>query len=199
MTWRLLEEPCPDPVWCKRYGSRGQALQGWMGIPLLSPAGEVVGLDARNIHEKKVRRTVLPQAEWHPVWIGVAPRMKDIWDGSDVWIVEGPFDLFALEWAVSSPVLAAGRAKLTPRQVEFLRRFLKGTAYMVFDNDEAGQNGTFGYVNEQGQKRLGALQFLERAGVKADHIKYDGKDPGDIWDRGGEEAVQAAFPYSAWA
>ena len=64
---------------------------------------------------------------------------------------------------------------------------------MVYDNDEAGQHGTHGFIDDNGKERWGALKRLERVDVKAVSIRYRGKDPGEIWNQGGVAGVRRAF------
>jgi len=195
-SWQPLVDACPDQEFTRRYGPGGDHLAGWAVWPLFSPRGQVVGFEGRPLPEKRVIRHLLPEALWQPLWLGLVPEtMQRIWDGCDVWVVEGFFDLFALEWAVPKEdvVLASLRAKLTDKHIEFLRRFCKGWVKMVYDNDEAGQHGVHGFIDKRGKKRWGALQYLSRVEVKATTIRYRGKDPGEIWEQGGAAGVRAAF------
>jgi hypothetical protein len=64
---------------------------------------------------------------------------------------------------------------------------------MVYDNDDAGKKGMFGWVDETGKKRWGAIQRLERVKVSVDAVRYSGKDPGDVWSLGGLDKVRAVF------
>lgn len=198
-TWGELPEPSPDPVFRKRHKPRGEDLQGMLVCPLRSPKGAVLGFEARSIVEKKLSRYLLPEAAWNPIWVGLTPAtMSRIWDGSDIWIVEGLFDLFPLEWVVPTGdvVLGTGRAKLTEKHVEFLARFCRGWVNLVYDNDPTGQKGMRGWVEaETGKRHWGAKETLDRVGVKSRIISYiGGKDPGDIWKAGGVRALQEAFP-----
>jgi hypothetical protein len=158
----------------------------------------VIGFEARSIVEKKVSRYLLPEAAWNPVWVGMTSDvMGRIWAGSDVWIVEGLFDLFPLEWVVppTDVVLGSGRAKLTDKHVEFLSRFCRGWVHLVYDNDPTGQKGMHGWTDsETGKRHLGAKDVLHRVGLKCRAVSYlGGKDPGDIWKTGGVPALKAAF------
>jgi len=196
-TWQPLLEDCPELDFCERYGTKGELLGDWAIWPLFSPKGKVLGFEGRKLPEKMVTRYLLPDAGWHPLWFGLTPQtMQRIWAGADVWIVEGLFDLFAMEWAVPSGdvVLASLRAKLTDKHIEFLRRFCRGWVKMVYDNDEAGQHGVHGFIDEKGRKRWGALQYLNWVKVRAVAVNYRGKDPGEIWNQGGVAAMRAAFP-----
>lgn len=197
-TWKALADASPDEAFRGRYGDAGEWIaDSWALWPLFSPRGRILGFEGRKIPEKRVTRYLLPEAAWQPLWLGLVPdTMERIWNGADVWIVEGLFDLFAMEWVVpkGDVVLASLRAKLTDKHVEFLRRFCKGWVQMVYDNDEAGRHGVHGFIDEQKKKRWGALQQLQRVGVRATEIVYQGKDPGEIWNQGGAAAMRRAFP-----
>jgi hypothetical protein len=195
-TWQPMSDVSPDPDFCDRYGDNGERLGDWVLWPLYSPRGRVIGLAGRRGTEKKITRYLLPEAAWQPIWTGLTPEtMQRIWDGCDVWVVEGIFDLFPLEWAVPKRdvVLGSERAKLTDKHVEFLRRFCGGWVRMVYDNDVPGQHGMHGWVDDRGKKRWGAIQRLERVEVRATSVRYRGKDPGEVWNHGGVAGVLAAF------
>lgn len=195
-TWQPLPEDAPDPVFRGRYGSRGERLTGRLVCPLRSPRGSLVGFEARSIEEKSVTRYLLPEAAWLPLWLGLVPAtMEKIWDGGDVWIVEGLFDMLALEWVLPERdvALGSGRAKLTDKQVEFLRRFCRGRVFLVYDNDPAGKKGMRGWIDESGKRYPGAKHLLDRAGVTSEILPYVGKDPGEVWRAGGVPALQRAF------
>lgn len=199
-TWRPLDEPrLDDPIWVKRYGERG--LGEWLNhrlvIPLYSPRNELLGFEARSTRQKRISEYLLPEASWVPVFLGMSPEVvQKLWSGGNAWIVEGAFDLTAMSWVIpeGDVVLGTLRAKLGRRHVEFLKRFCRGTVYMVYDNDEGGQKGMYGWVDESGKKVWGAMQSLEFSGIRAQDVAYKGGDPGEIWDSGGVEAMQAAFP-----
>jgi hypothetical protein len=197
-SWRPLAEDAPLEDFRERYGPRGERLVGWVLWPLWSPAGRFLGFAGRKHGEKLITRYLLSEAGWQPIWTGLFPEtMQRIWDGADVWVVEGIFDLFPLEWATPSQdvILGSERAHLTDKHVEFLRRFVRRPyrVRMAYDNDEAGRKGTHGWVDETGKKRWGAIQRLERVEVWADPVTYTGKDPGEVWNSGGVAAVRAAF------
>ena len=198
-SWANLPEPCSDPEFADRYGEHGERLEDFAVWPLFSPRGDLIAIEGRPIPAyglRKAERYLLTEAEWQPIWFGLTPEtMERIWNGCDVWIVEGLFDLFALEWAIpkGDVVLASLRAKLTDKHVEFLRRFCKGWVKMVYDNDEAGRNGVHDWIDDNGKKRWGALHRLERVEVKAMSVPYRGKDPGEIWNQGGIAGIRATF------
>lgn len=195
-TWVPLSEPSPSSDFNGRYGEYGEKLDGWLLWPLISPRGRVVGFSGRPVPDKRIMYFLLREAGWTPLWTGMAPdQMEKIWGGADIWIVEGLFDLFALEWAVpeGGVVLSSQRARLSFKHVEFLRRYCSGWVRMVYDNDDTGRKGVLGWVDDTGRKKWGALQKLERVGVTAVDVPYRGKDPGEIWSKQGAAGIRAAF------
>jgi len=200
VTWQPMDRPSPDGSekgFNKRYSERGERLTGRLICPLHSPRGQVIGFHARNIDEKRDTRYLLPEAAWNPVWQGLRDSMAHIWAGGDVWLVEGLFDKFPLEWVVplADAVLACGRANLSRQQLEFLCRFCQGWVHVVYDNDETGQQGMRGRVDENGKRWPGVLERMDKVGLRNRPVPYrGGKDPGVIWDHGGLAGLQAAFP-----
>lgn len=197
VTWRPQKDLIPDKTFRARHGEHGEYLDGFLITPIWSPRARIIGFEARSIHRKKIFEYRLPEASWNPFWIGLKRAMPKIWAGGDVWVTEGLFDMGPLEWAIpeSDAVLASLRAKLSDQHIEFLRRFCKGWVHMVYDRDEAGRKGVEGWVDERsGKRRWGALEKLERKGIPCRDVFYrGGKDPGEIWDKGGVDAIRDAF------
>ena len=187
----------PDEDFRERHGGRGQRLDGNLAFPLRSPTGELIGVEFRRWDRKQVSQHLLPPASWNPVFVGLTPSaMRRLWDGGDVWIVEGVFDMGAMENVVPSRdvVLGTLRARLSDAHVDFLRRFCRGKVFMVYDNDETGRKQTHGYVDEEGKHRWGALRKLERVKLPCRDVPYTGgKDPGQIWEQTGTPGLRRAF------
>ena len=197
VSWQPTSTWATDKQWLRQFGpsGKGEWIADWLVIPLKGPRGQVLGFESRPLHKKQFNRWLMPQAYWNPVFCGLTEQaMSNIWDGGDVWLVEGIFDAFALQWAVPSKdaVLGTVTASLNARQLEFLRRFCKGWVHVVYDNDESGRKGTHGW-KDQGKYRWGALKKLSSVNVKCREVTYTGADPGEVWDRGGEAGVKRAF------
>jgi hypothetical protein len=203
VTWQVpFGESVGDEAFDKRYGPpKGLNLEGWLVCPIYSPKGKVIGFEARNTREKALSEYVMPEGAWNPLWLGLCPAaMERIWAGGDVWIGEGLFDKFPMEWAVpeADVVLATLRARLTDKHVEFLRRFCRGWVHMVYDLDVQGRKATHGWTDPTGKYRWGALDKLRRVDVKCRDVPYTGgKDPGEVWDKGGAAGIRAAFRMTA--
>jgi len=203
VTWtHPYNEPPDDEGFRARYAPpRGLNLHGWLVCPIYSPKGKVIGFEARNTERKALTEFLTADAAWNPVWLGLTPAaMERVWDGGDVWLVEGLFDLFPLEWVVppEDVVLGTLRARLTDKHVEFLRRFCTGWVHMVYDRDEQGKKATRGWIDETGRRRWGALDKLKRVDIPCREVSYTGgKDPGEVWDKGGVDGLHRAFAHVA--
>ena len=198
--WEAPSEPCPDPVFRKRYGAHGEKLNDWISIPVWSPKGNLSGVEFRVWDgEKGSQKFWLPDVGWTPSFFGLTPSaLNRIWDGGDIWLVEGVFDL-ALAHAVPSKdvVLACGGAKITPNQVRFIQRFLSDRAlvHIAFDMDETGKMMAEGYIHpDTGRRVWGVGERLERVGVRSRLVRYrGGKDPGEVWESMGTAGMRRAF------
>lgn len=175
-----------DTSFTVRYGKNGDRLLGWWCWPLRTPANRIVGVEFRNPDRKEViRHLIHSEADAHAVWTCRPDSFQRIWDGGAVWLVEGLFDLLALEWVVpdTDAVLACGRANLNKKQAESLRRLAPPYVHVVFDRDDAGVRGA-----DFASKSLTAI------GLRHSVVSYGGrKDPGELWSKGGKLAVVAAF------
>jgi len=196
VTWKPMITKSPDDDFRKWCGDYGERMEGFLVCPVRSPKGLLIGFEARSIKQKRIMDFRLPESKWNPFWLGLRTGMSKIWNGGNVWIVEGLFDKCALEWAVpeTDVVLASVRAHLSKEHVEFLRRYCQqARIFMVYDNDPTGRRATHGYINDDGKRISGALERLQRVGLNAVEVRYSAKDPGVVWDMGGAKAVKSVF------
>lgn len=187
VTWMSPDEPAPDGEFQARFGVHGEFFNDRLVIPLRCPRGQLLGWDSRVVGQKEASRYMLPGTGHNVVFLGMPRMMPRVWSRRPVWIVEGFFDLLALEQCYpQEPILGTGPARLVYSQLQFLRRFAS-EVNMVFDRDKTGRQGT--------ERALKALRELE---VECRDIPYrGGKDPGEIWDKSGLEGLRTAFPKAA--
>lgn len=202
--WTPPDEPAPDEEFEARYGKGGRLLAGRLVCPMLSPRGKLLGMEVRTWRwgdDKRITDYRLREASWNPVFLGLTPAaMRRLWDGGEPWVVEGLFDRVLTRIVPERDVvLATVRAKLSDAHVEFFRRHVRRPAivHMVYDEDETGRKQVEGWNDDKtGKRRWGALERLGRVGVGCRDIRYrGGKDPGVIWDNGGEDALRRAFAH----
>lgn len=197
--WALSESPCPDPEYTRRFGPHGEAVLGWLSVPVWAPSGKLLGVEYRRWRgEKGVMKHFLPPSKWTPTFYGMTPTsLSHIWDGADIWLVEGVFDLAIIHALPRRAVaLACGGAHLSSDQVNFLSRFMQPQAnvYLAFDEDATGRGMADGRTDATGGFHKGARQRLEDVNLRVQTVRYrGGKDPGAIWEAGGKPALQAAF------
>ena len=198
--WETPSDSPPDANFAATYKG-GAILNGRLVCPAFSPRGLLLGFEARTWQPGAGKHItdyrIFPDSGWNPFFLGLTPdAMERIWDGADIWLVEGLFDLAAVERVVPAGdvVLTTLRAKVSDAHVRFIERVLrKGRmVHVVYDNDTTGRKQTFGWDDDQGKRRRGAIERFQRVACR--HVPYTGgKDPGEIWDRGGEAALRAAF------
>lgn len=208
--WRTPPTPCPIPSFAQRYGAYGENIEGWLVCPLRDGRGGILGFEARCLEAKKVSQYKLPRAFWNPVFIGLRRAMPKIWAGGDVWIGEGLFDMTALDHIVPErdATLATMTAKLNKSHCDFLTRFMRhlgdpksthtvSMVHMVYDRDEKGRKAMRGFVDGEGKKHWGAIESLNGVNVRCREVPYmcppGCKDPGDLWERFGEDGLRKAF------
>lgn len=194
--WKLPAAATPSEGFARRYGERGERVEGFLAFPIRAPGGRLLGVEFRSWREKVIYEFRAPESEWNPFLINPARAMERMAAGGSVWVVEGVYDLAALEWAVppGDAVLSTLRAGFARSTVEFLARWCRNRVYMVYDNDATGRRATVGWVDQTtGKRRRGALELLQREGVTAVDFHYRGKDPGEVWRAGGARAMREEF------
>ena len=195
--WRRRPEPAPSEAFRRKYGKYGEAVDGWVAIPVRSIAGRLLGVEFRAWKEKKVSEFRLPASAWNPFLIDLPRAAETLWRGrGDVWVVGGVYDLFPLDWVIpeGDAVVSTLRAGFARSTVEFFRRYCRTRVHLVYDNDATGRKATVGWTDpETGKRRPGAIELLTAAGVRAEDFRYRGKDPGDVWAAGGLPALRKQF------
>lgn len=186
----LLVSKSPDQEFNAKYFSNGKCrLRRCICTPYRSLRDEIIGFEARRCDIKWISDyRVHPDMDWCTFWIGSnQDSLRKMWEGGEVWIVEGLFDLFALDWVVpsSDSVLASVQARLVSRHIEYLVRF-SSFVHLCQDMDKAGRDGAY-----KASRLLTDKQHPHRV------VKYGpGKDPGEIWDRGGDQELRRVFAKS---
>lgn len=189
VTWNPEYAQDLPPEFEERYGERGFKISGCLILPYFSLRGQVLGFEGRRTTRKWVTDyRIQPTSRWHPVWVSSPGSVQRVIRGDDVVLTEGPYDMFALSWARGADSLAMFstlRARITRPQLNFLKRFCTGQVFIVYDDDETGIDG----AND-------AVEQLTRAGVICRKVKFwGGKDPGELWDSGGESRIQEVFSF----
>jgi DNA primase len=113
-------------------------------------------------------------------------RARDV---DEVVICEGELNAWALHQLDVPRPVATGMSYFTHRHAEMIVREAR-QAIIFYDTDDAGQKGTWGYLNAGGQRTPGIVEQLEPhmpVRVVADHDK----DPAQMLQDGEGDRVQA--------
>ena len=182
-----------DSVSCPKFkanfGSYGERIKNSLIIPISSPRGEVIGLETRRINEdgsKKVHQYRTLSSQWNPFMLGSEDAFKTLWCRGDLWVVEGIFDKVALDRVIPDcdAVVSTLRAGMDAITLDMIERYYTpaSTIYLCYDNDETGQ------------KKSNWLQReMKKRGMRSVVWRYRGKDPGEVFKKGGDQALRRMF------
>jgi DNA primase len=73
---------------------------------------------------------------------------------------EGEIDVMSF-WRVDIPAFCIGGSWLSETQAKIIRRYADEVV-IFFDNDKAGRRGMWGYTNDEGEHKPGAVEMLEK-------------------------------------
>jgi DNA primase len=168
----------------RRSGGHYDRLRGRVTFPIRDARGRVLGFGGRAVvpgqEPKYLNTPESPIFRKREAFFGLPDALEPIRRTGRAVVVEGYFDLVALERAGVEGVLATCGTALTPEHARQLRRRTRQVV-LLFDGDEAGQRAM-----------VRALEALlpEELRVHA-AILPAGMDPDDFLTREGAEALRA--------
>jgi len=120
--------------------SRGQAFVKKITFPIWDQLGQAVGLLGRGIETKEFKFFLTAEAKFSGAFFGLYHALKSIYELNRVFVVEGPFDFFALKKVLPNTV-ASLTAELTQSQYNILKLYTDNIV-TVFDSDGPGRAAT---------------------------------------------------------
>jgi len=188
-SWSPPKINAPCPRFQANFGNNGWRIKGHLITPILSPRAKLLGFEARTFKEdgsKKVMQYRTDHANWNPYFLGADLAFGALWEGYDLWVVEGIFDLIALEKVVpkGDVVISTLRAGMDTKSFEMIKRFYRNhsTINIVYDNDETGQ-----------KKSSWLKSQMSKEGMRVSTPPYRGKDPNEVFQKGGLGALRRFF------
>jgi hypothetical protein len=179
--------PSPfDQLKCGHF-LRSEFSKNGVVTPVYGSAG-LLGFNFRNVVKKKIFDFRMDSAiESSEAIVGLCDEtIANALQGKTIWLVEGLFDLTALQILTDDPVLSMQTASPSFDTLDLVYKLSRRNINIVFDNDDTGKYGA------QKVKR-----YLEKKGVSTVNvIGYTGKDPGELWLQGGESSLKQQF--SKW-
>jgi DNA primase len=199
--WTPPVTPCPSRDF-HSFGECGELVSGFLSIPIRSPHGSIIGMDfRRNTERKTIFKYRTSCVDWVPTFVGCWPRdLYRIWDGADVCLVEGLFDMVVSKVVPpNTVVLATAGAHVSNNHIRFLQRFMRHgqRVWLCYDEDAVGIAQKIGWEDDAGKRHKGVPERMKRVGIDCRAVRYTGgKDPGEVWDKGGIEGLLKAFPHA---
>ena len=129
----------PDWERFNDYSFKGRKFENKIIFPLKNAMGEVVGIGGRAINEKIFKIFATDEAKYTGFFFGFYGALPYIFKENKVYVVEGFFDLLALQKILPNTV-ATLNARLNDAQYQLLR-FYCDNIIVFFDSDEAGDKG----------------------------------------------------------
>ncbi len=167
----------------RRSGGHYDRLRGRVTFPIRDVRGRIVGFGGRAVAEgqepKYLNTPESPVFHKREAFFGLPDALEPIRRTERAVIVEGYFDLVALERAGVAGALATCGTSLTPEHARQLRRRTRRVV-LLFDGDEAGQRA---------MERALEVLLPEELRVHA-AVLPAGMDPDDLLAREGDEALR---------
>jgi DNA primase len=161
-TWRDISQDTYS--YFEAFTSTNQEHSGRIVFPIKDATGKVVCLVGRSTVGAEPRYLNTPAKAKMPMFPTVTP-----FHGSIV-LVEGIFDMLTLfDAGIKNCMCCFGVKTITKEKLTLLKISGVHKVYIMFDNDDAGQNA------------ISTIQELcDSVGMQTSIIKYPGKDPGGL-------------------
>jgi DNA primase len=153
-------------------------------FPLTTPRGVVQGLQLRARAHKVYQDYFLPGVT-DPVLFGFPQAVQAMWATEAAWLVEGVFDCFPIQRHFPA-VLPLLTDRVTPSVLRVLRRLVK-RVWVGFDADSPGMRGAYTFKREHSRDFRVDVVVYPRIPLPGSSKLT--KDPGDLWEVQGEEAI----------
>lgn len=119
---------------------RGRKLENKIIFPIKDRLGNAVGIVGRSVEAKEFKSFITEEAKYTGFFFGLFQALPYIYREKKVFVVEGPFDLFALKKILPN-VVATLTSGISENQYNLIKRYCD-IIITVFDSDSAGKHGT---------------------------------------------------------
>jgi DNA primase len=151
----------PDWERFNDYSFKGRKFENKIIFPLKNAMGEVVGIGGRAIDDKIFKIFATDEAKFTGFFFGFYEALPYIFKENKVYVVEGFFDLLALQKVLPNTV-ATLNARLNDAQYQLLRYFCDNVI-VFFDSDIAGDRGR---EKALARNQEGSAQLMAKTSVK---------------------------------
>jgi len=182
---QLVKEAGLARVSTKKNDRVYDTFRGRLMFPIRDDRARVIGFGGRILEGDGPKYINSPETRLYQksrVLYGLYTARQGIQRADRVVVVEGYFDVLAMQQAGISETVATCGTALTPEHLERIRRITRDVI-LLMDADEAG---------ERAAER--SLPLFMRAGIQAWRLELpDAKDPDEFVREKGAEALDAAF------
>lgn len=155
------------------HGRKVKDCAGCLAWPVYSMSGEPIGVQTRELAQKKYRFHQLPHTEHLPLIFGTKEDWDLLWGTGKMILTEGAFDRVAIKRATPDRAVFARMSKGAPNQLRSLIKRYVVHLWTAFDNDEAGEEAT----QDAETKLKGSTEVSE--------LKFPYKDPAKMLEKRG--------------
>ena len=151
---------------------------GCVGFLARSMSGQPVGLQTREIVDKKYRWHQFDDVEHLPMLYGSPDDWDLMWQTGSMVVTEGPFDRVAVKLALPDRAVFARLSKgISNQMLTLVRRYVRHL-WQAFDSDEEGDNAA-----ERSEKMLEEHLNVYR-------LQFPYKDPSKMMEMRGLSALR---------
>lgn len=140
---KIIGVPKEDSTDYKRFMDecwKGRKLENKIIFPLKDRLGRVEGLMGRSVDTKEFKIFATEEAKYTGFFFGLWQALPFIYKEKKVFLVEGPFDLYAFR-KIKLNTIATLTSGISENQYKLIKRYCD-TIVTVFDSDIPGKRGT---------------------------------------------------------
>lgn len=157
----IPEDPGEDRKRMMSECYNGRKLERKIIFPIKNLCNITVGLIGRTVESKEFKIFVNGEAKYTGFFFGLQQALPHIYKENRVYIVEGPFDYFALVKVFPNTV-AVLTSRLSEVKYGLLRKYCD-TIVTVFDSDKAGKEGMENALEYEGVVQMGTGAYKDPA------------------------------------
>jgi DNA primase len=180
----------PDWERFNDYSFKGRKFENKIIFPLKNAMGEIIGIGGRAINEKAFKIFATDEAKFTGFFFGFFEALPYIVKENKVYVVEGFFDLLALQ-KIQPNTVATLNARLNDPQYGLLR-FFCDTIIVFFDSDSTGDKGREKALarNQEGVGGLMAKTTVKYLNLRSSSGFQGYKDPASYLELFGLKAFK---------
>ncbi len=169
-----------------KWAKGGAKLDDVFVMPLTNALGDIRGVQFRHVERDRTGYMDYFVDQSEPVFFGLSQAMPAAWQSESLFLVEGNFDLCAVQRTFPEAV-ATLTARVTEPLIRFMRRFVRHV-WLGYDMDATGRRAGAKFARECAKDF--DIKVVSYPVIPMTNGKNT-KDPSDLWEMWGEERLSA--------